>query len=1008
LAEEQWRQLFRQAVEARGGTPWRSLLELLQTDAVDRVPEEFPPAALDPDGFSRRDFLQLIAASAALGGLSGCSRTPSQKIIPYTKQPEGVTPSQKAYYATSLCLDGYATGVLVESHEGRPTKIEGNPEHPFSLGAASVFEQASVLGLYDPNRARSIRVRGRLGTFEQLIAQLSPSSSPSQSGERADRGAGLRLLLAPTSSPLLGSLIDKVVERNPEMKLTIHSPLLTGQAEEASRALFGRSLISQADLSQASTILSIDEDFLGPNPTALRCAHQFAAGRRPASPSRLYVVEPLLSVTGTMADHRIVRRSSRMFALACAVGAEVLAHRGGADSLRKKLTERGHGESRPLVEALARDLLRSGTGALIVVGERQPKEVHAVAALLNQHLQKSKRTSWFTEPALYRHDARSQPLSKLVEEIDQGAVDTLVILDGNPVLTAPGNLELGRGLSKVAHCLYVGMYENETAAFAHSFVPLAHELESWGDARAYDGTRSLVQPLIEPLHGGRTLTEVVAVLAGDRLPDAHRLLKDHYLSFGKRFDEALQKGLFQGSASAPVKAEVDLGKVEALVTSAVEDPSVLEFDLRPHGTVYDGRFTNNPWLLELPDPITKLTWENAALLSVRTAARLKLERGAIVELKTAGRRLRAPVMIIPGQADDVVGLSFGFGRTGAEALARDRGYNAYLLRTTTQPWFGPVELKKTGDRELLGVTQEHTVMMGRPIALSTTFADYRKEPGVTELQKGRLPSLMAPVPQDGEQWAMSIDLSLCTGCSACMVACQAENNVLVVGKQNVIEGREMHWLRVDTYYSGDPETPEVMHQPMMCQHCETAPCEYVCPVNATVHSPDGLNEMIYNRCVGTRFCSNNCPYKVRRFNWFKWQSREPVNSGLVELQRNPEVTVRERGVMEKCTYCVQRIRTTEIKAEVEGRKLRPGEVRTACQQTCPTGAIAFGSLRHRDTEMVRRREEPRSYQVLHEQGTRPRTFYLARLRNPNPELGGSETAALGTAGAAGWAQGEDK
>jgi anaerobic selenocysteine-containing dehydrogenase/ferredoxin len=417
----------------------------------------------------------------------------------------------------------------------------------------------------------------------------------------------------------------------------------------------------------------------------------------------------------------------------------------------------------------------------------------------------------FTESALFQRDALSQPLPDLMDEVDEGEVETLIILDGNPVLTAPVDLRLSERLGRVAHCVYVGMYENETAARSHGFVPLTHELETWGDARAFDGTRSLIQPLIQPLHGGHTATEMAAVLSGDRLPDAHRLLSEHYGILGDGFEQALKEGLFRGSASPPIEVKVNFGMVESLVTSARKDPSVLEFDIRLHNTVYDGRFTNNAWLLELPDPITKLTWENAALLSIRTAARLQLERGAIVELEAAGQVLRAPVVIVPGQADEVVGLSVGFGRSGAEALAHGRGYNAYLFRTTTQPWFGSVKLKKTGSLEPLGITQEHTVMLGHPIALSTTLSEYRRPPRLAERMESSLPSLMPQLPRQGEQWAMSIDLSLCTGCSACVVACQAENNVPVVGKQNVIEGREMHWLRIDTYYSGDPELPEVMH-----------------------------------------------------------------------------------------------------------------------------------------------------------------------------------------------------
>ncbi|HSN97602.1 MAG TPA: 4Fe-4S dicluster domain-containing protein, partial [Candidatus Nanopelagicales bacterium] len=560
--------------------------------------------------------------------------------------------------------------------------------------------------------------------------------------------------------------------------------------------------------------------------------------------------------------------------------------------------------------------------------------------------------------------------------------------------------------------LYLGLYENETAADCRWFVPATHYLEAWGDARAWDGTVSTVQPLIRPLFEGRTATELLSVFAGERFPDARELLRE---AFRRRYQGAdfdtfwaatLRRGLIEGSALPRVDAEIDEARLAGAITAlaaaprpapwdaAVKNPGdvVVEASFLADPCVYDGRFANNAWLQELPKPITKLTWDNAALMSPTLARRLGVESEEVVELEIAGRRLRMPALIAPGHADGAVTLHLGYGRRGTEQLALGVGFDTYQLRLGGAPFVpGLVVRRADAPRYPLALTQQHWQLHGRPIALATTLPYYREHPHFTEPLKGPLPSLLPEVktPLDnpsGEQWAMTIDTSICTGCSSCVVACQAENNIMVVGKEGVKKSREMHWLRIDSYHGGLPEVPEVVHQPMLCQHCEKAPCEYVCPVNATVHSPDGLNEMIYNRCVGTRFCSNNCPYKVRRFNFFDYPDRVPVNDGLVRLQRNPMVTVRERGVMEKCTYCVQRIRRSDMQARIEGRSIRPGEVVTACQQACPTEAIQFGSLLHRETPMVEWREQPRSYSVLHELGTRPRTMYLARINNPNPEI----------------------
>ncbi|MGK3993155.1 TAT-variant-translocated molybdopterin oxidoreductase [Sorangium sp. So ce1024] len=989
-----------------GKAYWRSLAELLETPELrEAAAQALPGGDGDAGALSRRSWLKLLGASMALAGVSGCNARPADKIVPYVTTPPEVTPGILRYYATSLDLDGFATGILVENHEGRPTKVEGNPAHPASLGSTGVYEQAMVLGLYDRHRARAARRGATPAAWEAFVEQFG--------GARDDRGAGLRFLLRPTGSPLTLDLIGRVQERHPAAKFTFYAPARSPHPARGAELAFGAPLQVQHDFRTADVILALDADFLASMPFSVRYARQFAERRRIGSPTgsmnRLYVVEPGMSPTGTMADHRLRRRPSEVPAIAAAIAAELLltegARRGGVPAgalgALAPLRERVRAEDRPFVQALARDLARGGAASVVVVGERQPPAVHAIAHLMNTALQ-SDRAAWATAGTLISAGGAEQDLAALAEEIRGGAVDTLVILENNVAYTAPADLELAARLRAVKTRVYLGLHEDETAAACDWFVPAAHDLEAWGDARAYDGTISLIQPLIEPLFQGRTASEVLTVFAGEPRRTARELLRDAWRArrggadFEAFWEEALRRGLVEGTAAPrTITALRPDGIAAALAQLAAAPPAAadaIEIAFSADANVYDGRFANNPWLLELPDPMTKLTWDNAALLSPDTAKALGVESEDMVDIELRGRTLSIPVLVAPGHADGTVSLKLGYGRSGAESIAAGVGFNAYRLRTSDAPFFaaGASVRKRPGQKHQLALTQTHWGLQGRPIALSVPLAVYRENPGFTEALKGPQPSLMPQrVLAPGEpigQWAMSIDLTICTGCSSCVVACQAENNILVVGKDEVLKSREMHWIRIDTYYSGDPRDPGVVHQPMLCQHCEKAPCEYVCPVNATTHSPDGLNEMTYNRCVGTRFCSNNCPYKVRRFNWFDYTELHAFNDGLARLQRNPDVTVRERGVMEKCTYCVQRIRRAEIAARIEQRGIRPGEVVTACQQACPTRAIQFGSLDHQETEMVAWRGEARSFEVLHDQGTRPRNVYLARINNENPEL----------------------
>ncbi len=968
-------------MSAGGRTYWRSLEEAARAPDAEG---EFPDGADRPDGVSRRDFLQWLGAGLALTTAAGCARTPQGKILPYSERPQSVTPGVPQFYATSMLRDGCAVGLVVESHEGRPTKIEGNADHPASLGAAGVYEQASVLELYNPHRARAVRGRDGETTWDVFAAATHA---------RSDRGARLRFVLEPTTSPLIGEALARVRQRYPEARFTFFAPLANTRFDSAVKQLFGRSLSVQYDFSKANSIIALDSDFLMSGPFALRHARQFADGRRLARASdamnRLYAIEPMLSVTGAAADERLPVRASEILgfaaAIARAIGVKV------ASSIESTVQQ-------PMVAAIARELRAHAGSSIVIAGERQSIEVHALALAINQALGNFGKTIQFTESVYLDAGDATQDLQTLSTELEHGAVDTLVILDGNPAYSAPAELDFARKLRQVPRSVYWGLYENETARACQWLLPAQHYLESWGDARAFDGTHSIVQPLVAPLYDGVSITTALSHFAGDAPSNDYERLRASFarraLQSERDWEKLLQRGFLDGSAAPFVTPDFNPDALASILDRAAAAKSKapasheLELNLVPDYSVFDGRFADNPWLLELPRPLTKLTWDNAALMSPRTAARLHLHNDDVIEITTPRARTRLPVLIAPGHADDCLSAALGYGRSGAETWADGVGVNLYPFSTTQSPFYSTVSAQKTSDHYPLSITQQHWQMGDHEQVLAATLAQFRNQPDFTRGQRGPLPSLMHPAERPGDQWAMSIDTSVCIGCGACEVACQAENNILVVGKESVARSREMHWLRIDTYFNGDPQNPTALHQPMLCQHCEHAPCEYVCPVNATVHSPDGLNEMVYNRCVGTRFCSNNCPYKVRRFNFFKWENREPANQGLVQLQRNPEVTVRERGVMEKCSFCVQRIRNNEIKERISNSSItKPIEFQTACQQACPTRAITFGSLTRPGPELARLRRDPRRYDVLHDMGTRPRVEYLAKIRNRDPELG---------------------
>jgi molybdopterin-containing oxidoreductase family iron-sulfur binding subunit len=960
---------------------WRSPEER----AAPHEPEgEFPPDASVLEGASRRDFLALLGASLGVAGLAGCTRNPPPEVRPYTRQPRDGKPGVALHYATTMTIGGAASGLLVTSREGRPVKIEGNPDHPASLGASGIQEQAAIYHLYDPGRARTFRRHERPASWAAFVAE---TASPTASFRR-DGGAGLCFLVEPTGSPLLASMRAKVLAALPKARFFAFDPLARDAVHEGARLAFGRPLEPLLDLDAARILVALDADFLSEGPFRLRYQRRFADHRVPdGTMSRLYAAESALTITGAGADHRLRVRSSQIAELALALLAAVAPDRAKAGA-------GGAFAGHPWVRAAASDLREHGAAAVVIVGARQPPLVHAIAAAINAAL--GSAVVGYATPALEDVATGPASIAALAREIEAGHVDTLVMTAWNPAYGAPADLGFGDLLKRVPTTIYHGLFDDETAGRAAWFLPATHELESWGDARALDGTVSLMQPLIQPLWGGVSLPEVLAAFVGIAERGPLRLLRDSWAERAPRPDfeawwgAALQRGVLEGTAFPAESVAVDWASLGAAIGTLApvapgHEPG-LELDFRPDARILDGRFASCAWLQELPDPITKLTWSNALQLSPRTAARLGVATEDRVEVTLAGRSMTSVVLIVPGHADDAASIALGYGRAGAEVIARGLGANAGALRSSGAPWFAPgATLTKLPGKKLLALTQEHWSTEGRPVAIAVDVASVRRRHlPVLDPQREPLPTMYPEVAQPGYRWAMAIDTSRCTGCSACILACESENNTLPVGEEQVRLGREMQWLRVDRYFEGDLDDPRVLVQPLACVHCEDAPCEVVCPVEATVHSDEGLNEMVYNRCVGTRYCSNNCPYKVRRFNFLDYAGSLPETE---RLAMNPEVTVRARGVMEKCSYCVQRIEGTRIRAEIEGRRIVDGEIVTACEQACPSQAITFGSLHDPASRVSILRADPRSYGLLHELGTRPRTEHLARVRNPHPELG---------------------
>ena len=1064
-------------------TYWRSLAQREdRPESRAFLEREFPEGASElPEGITRREMMMLLGASLSLAGLAGCRR-PVEEIVPFVNAPEEIVPGIPRSYATTMPFGRSAYGLVVESHEGRPTKIEGNPSHPSTLGASSARVQASVLGLYDPDRSQTVRLNGEASSWNEFVTAWEELSQ----AHATDGGAGLAVLSESFSSPTLARLASEFRARYPRAIWATYEAVSDENRLAGLRSATGRDLDLVLRLDEAAVILALDADPLLTDPEMIRHTRGFAAGRR-AGPAggamnRLYAVEGVFSLTGAMADHRLRLESRQIAPFLAALAARVAPPEAGTATLAGAGVP---GVDPRWIDALAEDLLANRGRGVIVAGERQPAAVHAAVCALNTYLGNTGRTVGYyetTDAALPSVGS----LASLVSAMREGVVQTLVVLGGNPVFDAPADLDFASAMTEVPHSIALGHAVDETSSMAEWHIPRAHYLEGWGDARAVGGTLSVVQPLILPLFGGRTSVEMLGLMAaeapaapvapeelvapvapvapvaqvGPEAPVApvapvapeepvapvapvagpdrpgYDFVRDTWRpilgedEFDRKWNRVLHDGLLAGSELPEVVPELTgepfaelarlIGGAAGSAGAAGESPDGLEIVFLPSPSVHDGRFANDGWLQELPDPLTKLTWDNPALVSPTTAESLGLASGDWVRLDYAGRSMELPVWLLPGMTDGVVALTVGYGRSHAGRVGSGVGVNAFTVRGSQALGFDSgARLTRLERTYPLSATQEHGSMEGRPLVRESTLTELRSQAAAgteqaaspdgegasaTDHPEGQVSALgvFAEEPHlfslwqehaydQGHQWGMTIDLNSCIGCNACMVACQSENNVPVVGKAQVALGREMHWIRLDRYFSGEPSgSPEVVFQPVPCMHCEDAPCEQVCPVAATVHDAEGLNVMVYNRCIGTRYCSNNCPYKVRRFNFFNLTKDTPE---ILQLAMNPDVTVRARGVMEKCTYCTQRINREKIDARLAGRELRDGDVKTACQQACPASAIEFGDLRNPSSRIVQAKADPRNYALLEDLNTKPRTTYLAKVRNPNPDLEGARADA---------------
>ncbi|MDX1930646.1 MAG: TAT-variant-translocated molybdopterin oxidoreductase [Pirellulaceae bacterium] len=1044
-------------------TYWRSLNDLHETPEFEEIASrEFPQAASEfPEGVSRRKWLKLMSSSLALGGFAGCRYGPDE-IAAFVVRPPNDVAGVPKHYATNFELAGRACHLLVSNMDGRPIKIEGNPQHPvmrasepnelgeagdksrFASAGSDIFAQACVLGLYDSDRASRVAKRTddklEASTWEDFAAYAKAQLEKL----KANGGENHAILMSPSLSPAVNRWVAETVKLLPKTTVAQYSSIDASAQSQACEQAAGKPAELIYKLDAAQVICAIDCDLLGNDPNMVVYTRQFSKGRvpEPSKMNRLYAVESRFSVTGTAADSRLAVRSSQ-------IGAFLLRVSKKVDDLLKNFqpTLAAEGEEpfekisseekiNRFVDAMAEDLVKHKGAGVVAVGPHQPLEVQLLALKLNQKLENFGKTVMLMPSRSAIEGVKPVSLVDLVSKLDAGSVNSVWILGDNPVYAAPGDVALGASLKKLENTVYLAEFEDETAQVSGWSVPLAHQLESWGDVLAIDGTYGISQPQILPLLGGKAAIDIMAMLHGEEVSaeSSEQLIRKVTDAVAgkpltsRQWREVLHSGFLVGLKSEPLAGpfNVDGADPTGSIDLDTIDQGSLELLLNVSDSLYDGRFAKNVWLQELPQSVTKICWDNAALVSPKTAETLSLKQGEMVRLVHSGKSLDLPVFVMPGQANGAISVQLGYGRICRdEAVSSNAetviGQDAAPLRSfKAMHLVSSIEAKPLPRPYKLATTQDHFSI--DELGLEETKIRAKRlirEGTLEQIQEGGsdfvehlgthhppLESMwkepMATFKTDetvNHQWGMTVDLNKCTGCNACVLACQAENNVPVVGKEQVTRGRELHWLRIDRYFSGDVDTPKIVNQPVACVHCETAPCEQVCPVAATVHTEEGINAMAYNRCIGTRYCANNCPYKVRRFNYFNYQTEygyfygwgrkgelETASRKLQQLVLNPEVTVRGRGVMEKCTYCIQKIQNGKIQARTENRNLEDGEIQTACQMACPSQAIVFGDLNDPNSRVSKIQKSERAYEMLSELNIKARTLYLARVRNTHQRL----------------------
>lgn len=967
---------------------WNSLGQLKDSPEYRKqILEEYETEkSWDPNKFSRRNFLSIMGASIALAGLAGCRR-PVEKIFPYTKQSEEIVPGVPLFFATTMPLGTSSYGIIVESHEGRPTKIEGNPKHPSSMGATNIFTQAAILNLYDPDRTKKVLYNGTKKEIDDFASVWKVQLEKYIDND----GEGLAILSESFASPTLANQKSAFEKQFPKAKWVAYEPISDENSHKAIKNLTGKTLQPVYHYDKADIILSLDADILQMESESVSCAQGFGKNRSVKNTNdkmnRLYVVETGYSVTGASADHRLKMRSSDIGHFVLALAKELSRRNlevGDLDSYSGKEFDQSW------IEAIAEDLFGNGGKSILVAGQTQPQWVHEAVLLINESLGNFGSTITFSENKESVYSSLSD-LMDLKESIENDKVETLIIVGGNPVYNSPIDFNFAKLCDKVKQTIQLSEYFDETSAVCNWHIPRAHFLESWGDARAIDGTVSIIQPLIAPLYNGISDIEFISLLISGEPKSGYDIVREIWDGilkgdFEKGWRKALHDGLLENSSQKPLTARLNKSKLTIIDYEVLPANDEIEIVFKP-SPVYDGRFSNNGWLQELPDPITKLVWDNAACMSANTALRFNLKNGDIINLKVSQIEMEVPVWIIPGYANDSIQLTLGYGRKHGGRIDENVGVNTYQIRDSSQMYIASnASISKTGKTHTFANTQDHNRMEGRPIYRESTLNDYKQNPKFAK-EMVKHPPLKSLYPDydysKGYQWGMVVDLNSCIGCGVCTLACQSENNIPIVGKEQVGNGREMHWMRNDRYFKGTEENPDIAIMPVTCQHCENAPCEQVCPVAATTHDEEGINTMTYNRCIGTRYCSNNCPYKVRKFNFFNYTKDLPE---VVQMAQNPDVTVRSRGVMEKCTFCIQRINRFKMKAKQEDRTVKDGEFQVACQQACPSNAITFGNINDKKSEVAQLKMLDRNYEILAELNVRPRNSYLARVKNRNPKL----------------------